>query len=92
MKKNFTVIGKLVTDSAFENKVYQSNISTSGSLLGALKGTHYNRAWFTHNMMSEGLERLFLSRFLQKKESSLHIKIYHSNLHVFYMMKSSFFS
>jgi len=29
-----------------------------------LAGSHYNRAWFVHNIFAEALERLFLTRFL----------------------------
>ena len=57
----------LVTDSGFEDAIFQSGICTSGSLLGVLSGLHYNRGWSIHNAFSEALKRLLLKRFLYEE-------------------------
>ena len=41
-------MGKFVSDSGFEDIVFQANLCTSGSLRGVISGTHYNRAWIVH--------------------------------------------
>ena len=61
----------MLTDSGFEDIVYQAGICTSGSLLGAMMGSHYNRAWLIHSIMSEGFERLLLKRFLLEKNPTI---------------------
>ena len=33
---------------------------------GVLSGSHYNRGWIVHNTFAEGLERIFLSRFINE--------------------------
>ena len=71
MKENFQVMGDLVSCSGFEDIVFQSNICSSGSLNGVLHGSHYNRAWWVHNSMSEALERLLLTRFLAEVQPSV---------------------
>ena len=48
MKEIFTVLGKLVKGSGFEEVVFQSSLTTSGSLNGVLSGSHYNRCWKVH--------------------------------------------
>lgn len=58
-------------DSGFEEVVYQSGLCTSGSLQGVLKGSHYNRAWTVHRIMSESLERLLVKRFLHDVNPSI---------------------
>ena len=65
------VIGSLVAGSGFEDTVYESGLCTSGSLHGALAGTHYNRAWHMQSAFSEALERLFLTRFLTTKKPEI---------------------
>ena len=50
--------------SGFEDTVFQSSVCTSGSINGILSGSHYNQAWFVHNIMSEAMERLLLTRFM----------------------------
>ena len=66
MKEIFTVLGTLVKGSGFEEVVFQSNLSTSGSLNGVLSGSHYNRCWKVHEHFAEALERLFYKRFLSE--------------------------
>ena len=58
------MIGSLVADSGFEDIIYQSGLCTSGSLQAILSGSHYNRAWSIHLIITEALERLLLTRFL----------------------------
>ena len=57
------MIGKLLSGSGFEDIVFQSELCSSGSLNGVLAGSHYNRAWSIHNVVSEALERLLMLRF-----------------------------
>ena len=57
------VLGTLVSNSGFEDIVYQAGVCTSGGLLGVMKGSHYNRAWFIHNTVSKAMERLLMLRF-----------------------------
>ena len=66
VKENFSVIGNIIAESGFENIVYQSGVCSSGSLLGVLSGSHYNRSWLVHNAVSEALERFIFSSFLRK--------------------------
>ena len=68
MKENFQVLGGIVAESGFEDLVYQAGVCSSGSLLGVLSGSHYNRSWTVHSAVSEALERLLLCRFLKKGE------------------------
>ena len=66
VKENFQVIGPFITESGFEDIVYQSNVCSTGSLLDVLSGSHYNRCWTVHNATSE---RLFLmAKFLKNSD------------------------
>ena len=65
------VIGSLVAGSGFEDAVFESGLCTSGSLHGALAGSHYNRAWHMQSNFSEALERLFLTRFLTTEKPEI---------------------
>ena len=69
MKEIFVVLGKLVKGSGFEDIVFQSNLSSSGSLNGVINGSHYNRCWSVHEHFAEALEILLYERYLI--ESSL---------------------
>ena len=71
MKEIFQVMGMIVSSSGFEDTVFQSVLCSSGSLMGVISGSHYNRAWMVHSTVSEALERLLLERFLQ--ETQLHL-------------------
>ena len=64
MKENFQVMGNFVSSSSFEGVVFQAGLCPSGSLLGVLSGSHYNRAWTVHSTMAEELERLLLALFI----------------------------
>ena len=59
MMEFFSIIGKIIQGSGFENIVYQAGLCTSGSINGVLTGKHYNRCWVVHESFAEGLERLF---------------------------------
>ena len=48
--------------------IFQSSVCSSGSLLGVLSGSQYNRCWTVHNAVSEAMERLFLSLFLRNHD------------------------
>ena len=61
------VIGKIVAGSGFEDIVFQSDLSSSGSLNGVLCGSHYNRSWITHNTVSEALERMLFLQSIGKQ-------------------------
>ena len=58
-------MGAIEAESGFEDVVYHSGVGSSGSLLGVLSGSHYNRCWTVHNAVSETLERLLLSIFMR---------------------------
>ena len=66
IKETFGVIGKIVSNSGFEDVVFQAGICSTGSLKGILVGSHYNRAWTVHSVFSEALGRLLLERFLNE--------------------------
>ena len=62
------VLGTLVRDSGFEDVIFSSNIRSSGSLQCVLAGSHYNRAWFVHEIFAEALEQPLLTRFLVEEK------------------------
>ena len=66
----FKIIGSLISGSGFE-EIYQAELCSSGSLEGVLVGSHYNRAWTVHTVLSEAPERMLLNRFLAEKKSKL---------------------
>ena len=55
----FQVIGNLVSESGFEDNVFQASVCLSGSINGIMTRSHYNRAWFVHNIMSEALKSYY---------------------------------
>ena len=65
------MIGSFVKNSGFEDVVFQAGLCTSGSLQGVLVGSHYNRAWAVHRVVSESLERLLLTRFLTETKPDI---------------------
>ena len=67
MKEIFTIIGNLVSGSGFEDIVFQAGMCSSGSLNGVLSGSHYNRGWTIHSVLSESLERLSFSMFVEQE-------------------------
>ena len=58
----FSIIGKIIQGSGFEDIVYQVRLCTSGGINGVLAGKHYNRSWVVHENFAEGLEQLFCKR------------------------------
>lgn len=56
----FGIIGKIISNSGFEDILYQADICTSGAIKGVIAGKHYNRSWVVHECFSEALEGLFL--------------------------------
>ena len=73
----FQVLGTLVCDSGFEDVIFFSNICSSGSLQGALAGSHYKRAWFVHEIFAKALERLLLTRFLVEEKPYIPASVRH---------------
>ena len=59
MLELFSIIGKVVQGSRFEDIVYQAGLCTSGGINGIIAGKHYNRCWFVHKSFAEALDRLF---------------------------------
>ena len=56
MKEAFAVLGMLIKGSGFEDIAFQSGISTTGSLNGAIAGTHYSRCWKIHQHLQRPLK------------------------------------
>ena len=71
VKENFAVIGKIISNTGFEDTVFQGGVCSTGSLTRVLAGSHYNRAWTVHSVCSEALECLLLERFLSDFESKV---------------------
>lgn len=65
MQENFGIMGQLISNSGFEDIVFQAGLCASGSLNGVLRGKHYNRAWTVHEHFAEALERLLFQKFLE---------------------------
>ena len=64
MKENFQVFRNMVSSSGFGDIAFQVGICSSGSLLGIISGSHYNRAWIVHSVMSEAMVRQGLSEIM----------------------------
>ena len=71
MKESFSIIGMLIQGSGFEDIIFQSGMSSTGSLNGVLSGSHYNRCWRIHQHFIEALERLLFERFIRESDKSL---------------------
>ena len=65
------MIEKIVCGAGFEDKVFQSELFSTGSLAGFLSGSHYNRSWVIHNAITEPIERLLLLRFFGETKIQL---------------------
>ena len=59
MLELFSIIGKVVQGSGFEDIVYQTGLCTSGDINGIIAGKHCNRCWFVNESFAEALDRLF---------------------------------
>ena len=55
MKEFFSIIGKIIQGSGFEDIVYQAGFCTSGGTNGVLTGKCYNRSWVVHGSFAEGV-------------------------------------
>ena len=65
----------MVRDSDFEDVIFSLDICSAGSLQGVLAGSHYNRAWFVHEIYTEALERLLLTRFLVEEKPHIPVPL-----------------
>ena len=65
MKEMFSILGLLIKGGGFGEIVFQSGLSTSGSLNGVIVGSHYNRSWKVHEQFAEASELLLYRRFLE---------------------------
>ena len=70
MKEVFSILGKLISGSGFEDIIFQADICSTGSLNSVLSGSHYNRGWTVHGILAEALERLSFKMFV---ESTLYV-------------------
>ena len=66
MMEFFSIIGKIVQGSGFEELVYQAGLCTSGGIKGVLSGKHYNRTWKIRESFAEAIERLFCKTFVKR--------------------------
>ena len=62
MQELFTIIGKVVKGSGFEDILYQVDLCTTGGIRGVIAGKHYNRSWAVHECLSEAIFRLFMNK------------------------------
>ena len=70
-KENDYLFGKVVAGSGFEDIVFQSDLSSNGSLNGVLCDSHYNRSWIIHDTVSGALERMLFLRFIGEQHYGL---------------------
>ena len=71
----FQVLQTLVRGLGFEDVKFSSKICSSGSLQGVLAESHYNRAWFVHELFVKALERLLLTRFLVEEKPYIPVSV-----------------
>ena len=57
-------IGIRYKDAGLANIVIESGLVASGSVKGVMNGHHYNRAFRTHKIVSEAMQRLRFQQFL----------------------------
>ena len=65
------MIEKIVSGAGFEDKVFQSELSSTGSLAGFLSGSHYNHSLVIHNAITQPIERFLLLRFFGETKIQL---------------------
>ena len=75
MMEFFSVIGKIVQGSGFEEVVYQASLCTSGGIKGVLSGKHYNRSWRIHECLAEAIEKLFCEALVESCPDELETAI-----------------
>ena len=71
----FQVLRTLVRGFGFEDVKFSSKICSSGSLQAVLAGSHYNRAWFVHELFAKALEWLLLTRFLVEEKPYIPVSV-----------------
>ena len=59
----FGAIGSKMKGSKLSEILIKSGVCASGSLEKVMSGKHFNRAWCTHKLTVEALERLLLCKF-----------------------------
>ena len=64
LMENFSVLGKLVASSGFEDILFQANMSNSENLRGVMNGMFYNGSMKVHGAFSEAIFRLFVNRYM----------------------------
>ena len=57
IEENFSLTGKLVAGSGFEDAIFQAEVCSSGSINSVLSGSHYNRCWTVHSAFAEAFQR-----------------------------------
>ena len=62
MQELFTIIGKIIKGSGFEDIMYQVGICTTGGIKAVTSGKHYNQSWAVHECLSEAMQRLFVEQ------------------------------
>ena len=70
-KENDYLFGRVVAGCGFEDIVFQSDLSSNGSLNGVLCGSYYNRSWIIHDTVSGALERMLFLRFIEEQHYGL---------------------
>lgn len=65
--ENFSVVGKFVEGSGFDEIVFQSGEAHTGTIRGILSGKHYNRAWTTHEAFAEAIDRFFVIAYMSEE-------------------------
>ena len=58
LKENFGVVKRLITASGIRDIVFPYGISSTGSIMGTISESHYNRAWVVQTSIIEALEGL----------------------------------
>ena len=56
--------GKFVTNSGFEEIVYQARICSVGEIKPVLSGKSYNMCWRIHKVVAEAISRLFQEQYV----------------------------
>ena len=71
----FGAVGTFIEDSGIENILTNAGILAGGSVVGFLKGKHYNRCVRVHNLLATSLEFKLFQKFLcgvsEEEQSSL---------------------
>ena len=60
----FSKSGKFVTNSGFEEIVYQVRMCSVGRIKPVLSGKSYNMCWIIHEVVAEAISRLFQEQYV----------------------------